>query len=152
MNHKASETCKFCNRRHQSSICDKEPRQPEHMLVATGRGSVTYPAVMVRVGGIQCRALLDSGAGSSYGPAALLERLGKQPERKDFKRIEMMMQVTNREIEIHTVVIEGLWGNFQLKTEVKKVNRSVLLNLRNWRNWRTQDTRIWWQRTIILKG
>ena len=41
------------------------------------------------------------------------------------------MQVTNREIEIHTVVIEGLWGNFQLKTEVKKVNPSVLLNLEN---------------------
>ena len=47
-NHKASEsrcpsTCKFCNRRHLSSICDKEPQQPGHMLVATERGSVTYP-------------------------------------------------------------------------------------------------------------
>ena len=41
---------------------------------ATGRGSVTYPAVVVSVGGIQCRALLDSGAGSSYASAALLDR------------------------------------------------------------------------------
>ena len=135
-NHKASEcrrcsTCKFCNRRHHSSICDKERQQPEHVLLATGRGSVTHPAVVVSVVGIQCRALFDSGAGSSYASAALLDRLGKQPVRKEFKRIEMMMQATNREIEIHNIVIESLSGNFQLKTEVIKVNRSVLLNLEN---------------------
>ena len=135
-NHKASEcrcssTCRFCNRRNPSSICDKEPQQPKHLLVATGRGSVTYPAVVVSVGRIQCRALLDSGAGSSYASAALLDRLGKQPECKEFKVIEMMMQATNREIEIHNVVIESLSGNFQLETEVKMVNRGVLLNLEN---------------------
>ena len=135
-NHKASEcrcssTCRFCNRRNPSSICDKEPQQPKHLLVATGRGSVTYPAVVVSVGRIQCRALLNSGAGSSYASAALLDRLGKQPECKEFKVIEMMMQATNREIEIHNVVIESLSGNFQLETEVKRVNRGVLLNLEN---------------------
>ena len=59
-NHKASEcrcssTCKFCKRRHHSSICVKEPQQPEHMLVAFGRGSVTYPTVVASVGGIPCR-------------------------------------------------------------------------------------------------
>ena len=54
------------------------------MMVATGRGSVTYPAVVVSVGGIQCRALSDSGAGSSYASAALLDQLGKQPVRKEF--------------------------------------------------------------------
>ena len=56
-NHKASEcrcssTCKVCKRRHHSSICVKEPQQPEHMLVAFGRSSVTYPTVVVSVGGI----------------------------------------------------------------------------------------------------
>lgn len=49
------------------------------MLVATGKGSVTYPVVVVSVGGIHYRALLDTGAGSSYASAALLHRLGKQP-------------------------------------------------------------------------
>ena len=43
----------------------------------------------------------------------------------------MMMQATNREKEIHNVVIESLSGNFQLETEVTKVNRVVLLNLEN---------------------
>ena len=43
----------------------------------------------------------------------------------------MMMQATKREKEIHNVVIESLSGNFQLETEVTKVNRGVLLNLEN---------------------
>ena len=44
------------------------------------------------VGGIHCRALLDTGAGSSYASEALLHRMGKQPVQRQFKRIEMMMQ------------------------------------------------------------
>ena len=68
--------------------------------MATGKGSVTYPVVVVSVGGVQCRALLDTGAGSSYASAALLDRLGKQPVRKEVRRIEMMMQATTREIDM----------------------------------------------------
>ena len=40
-------------------------KKPEHMLVATGKSSVTYPVVVVEVCGIRCRALLDTGAGNS---------------------------------------------------------------------------------------
>ena len=113
-NHKAPECrcsacCKFCNQRHHSSICPKKiPQQsPETMLVVTGKGSVTYPVVIVSVGGIHCRALLDTGAGSSYVSAALLDYMGKQPVRREFKRIEMMMQVSNREIEMLLSALGG---------------------------------------------
>ena len=41
----------------------------------------------------------------------------------------MMMQTTTREIEIHEVVIKSLSSKFELRTEVTKVNRGVLLNL-----------------------
>ena len=34
--------------------------------------AVIYPAVVVKVQGVKCRALLDTGAGSSYASAALL--------------------------------------------------------------------------------
>ena len=136
-NHKVAECritakCKFCHHRHHSSICDqKTPQQAEHMLVASARCSVNYPVVVVDVGGIQCRALLDTGAGSSYASAALLDRLGKQPVRKEFRRIEMMLSATEREIEVHQVVIKSLSGDFHLQTEVTKVNRNVLLKLEN---------------------
>ena len=35
-------------------------------------GSMIYPVVVVVVDGIKCRALLDTGAGSSYASAALV--------------------------------------------------------------------------------
>ena len=50
-----------------------------------------YSLVVVEVCGIRCRTLLDAGAGSSYVSAALLDRIGKQPVRKEFRRIEMLM-------------------------------------------------------------
>ena len=43
----------------------------------------------------------------------------------------MLMQTTDKEIEIHDVVIENLSGNFHLRTEITKVNRGVLLTLTN---------------------
>ena len=42
-----------------------------------------------------------------------------------------MMQVSNREIEIYNVVISSLTGEFQLRTEVTKVDRGTLLSLEN---------------------
>ena len=87
--------------------------------------------VVVDVGGIQCQALLDTGAGSSYASAALLDRLGKQPVRKEFRRIELMLSTTEREIKVHKVVIKSLPGDFHLQTEVTKVNRNMLLKLEN---------------------
>ena len=77
-------------------------KKPEHMLVATGKSSVTYPVVVVEVCGIRCRALLDTGAGNSYASAALLGRIGEQPVRKEFRRIETLVQTTDKEIEIQT--------------------------------------------------
>ena len=58
------------------------------MIDATGKSSVTYPLVVVEVCVIRCRALPDTGAGSSYASAALLDRLGKQLVRKEFRNIE----------------------------------------------------------------
>ena len=79
-NHRAEECrcvtkCSHCRRRHHSSICENISgyKKPEHMLDATGKSSVTYPLVVVEVCDIRCRALLDTGAGSSYASAALLD-------------------------------------------------------------------------------
>ena len=52
-----------------------------------GDGPVVYPVVVVEVAGIKCRALLDSGAGSSYASAALLERIGAKPHHSDCARL-----------------------------------------------------------------
>ena len=132
-NHKAAQcrctiTCQICNRRHHTSICDK-PR--EHMLVTTEKRSLIYPVVIVYVEGIKCRALLDTGAGSAYASAALLDRLHKRAVRKEFRRIEMMMQATSKEIEVHNLTIRNTAGDFTLNVEVTKVDRGALLSLDN---------------------
>ena len=81
-NHKASEcrcptACQVCHKKHHTSICEGKPDQ---MLVANGNSSVVYPVVIVEVNGVRCRALLDTGAGSSYASAALLNRIKTCPD------------------------------------------------------------------------
>lgn len=56
---------------------------PVWMLrTAAENGSVINPVVIVKASGIKCRAFLDSGAGSSYASAVLLDRLNKRPRRR----------------------------------------------------------------------
>ena len=132
---RSQHACQCCKRRHHSSICDKklagQVAGSEQMLVASGESKVIYPVVLVEVDGITCQAFLDTGAGSSYTSGALLDRLEKQPVRKEYKRIEMMMQYTSRLIEVHRVTISDLDQNFKLQTEVTKVDRSELLRMEN---------------------
>ncbi len=73
------------------------------MMLATGEGLVVYPVVVVKVEGIMCRALLDTGAGSSYASATLIEQLNRQPDHKVYKKIEMMMSATSQKIEMYKV-------------------------------------------------
>ena len=101
------------------------------MLVAQGEGKVIYPVVVVKAGGIKCRALLDTGAGSSYASAALLQRLNSKPERREFRKIEMMMQTSNKTIDVHKLEVTDVKDSFVLKTEVTRVERSNLLSLPN---------------------
>ena len=80
-------SCQKCNGKHHSSICDKNPNQ---LMVVTVEGPVVYLVVVVEVEGITCRALLDTGAGSSYASATLVERLNRKPDHKEYKKIEMI--------------------------------------------------------------
>eukprot|EP00794_Sanderia_malayensis_P016265 gene16265-biopygen13818 len=131
--HRASEChskidCQKCKGRHHTSICDKGADQ---VLVATGERTVIYPVVIVKVDGIKCRALLDTGAGSSYMSATLSQLLNKKPSRTEHRQIEMMMHSTSKKIDIYAVTVENLKENFQLNVNVSKVDKPVLLSLPN---------------------
>lgn len=96
-------------------ICDRQTT--EQMLMVTGDSAVTYPVVVVNVEEIKCRKLLDTGAGSSYASAALLDRLRKRPICKELRQIEMMVQSANQMIELHKLKIRSLDESFHLETE-----------------------------------
>ena len=90
-------------------------------MLTTGEGAVIYPVVVVMVDGIKCRALLDTGAGSSYASAALVKRLGKQPSRTELKRIDMLMCSTTQKIEQYEAKISSVRGKFEMTTTVSQV-------------------------------
>ena len=90
-----------------------------------------YPVVVVEVEGIKCRALLDTGAGSSYASAALLDRLPKRSSSKQTRKIEMMLGVTTRQVEICSINIRALNDDFALNVDVTRVDKRELLVMEN---------------------
>ena len=135
--HRASECkcrsgCQICSRRHHTSICDKHTSRDQLMTTTSvERKGVVYPMVTVDVNGVKCRALLDTGAGSSYASSTLLNCLHLRPIRQQFKRIEMMFGTSNKAIDIYGLQIRSVDGKFTLEAEVNKVDRKELLTLEN---------------------
>jgi hypothetical protein len=100
-------------------------------MMLTPENHVTYPAVVVKVNGVECRALLDTGSGSSYASKALLDMIDQKPVRKEYRQIEIMMHTTEQMIEIHKVIVSNTSNDFHMETEVSTVNRGILMNLEN---------------------
>ena len=49
---------------------------------------------------MKCRALLDTGAGSSYASAALLNLLQVRPDQRQVRQIERMLGAATKKVEI----------------------------------------------------
>ena len=107
---KSKKGCLKCGSRHHTSICTTA----EHLMTAreVEIGAVVYPVVVVEVEGMKCRALLDTGAGSSYASASLLNRLPKRSSSRAIRRIEMMLGVTTRQVEIYSVNVKAVDADF----------------------------------------
>ena len=101
------------------------------IIDSIGVGPVTYPVVVVKINGVLCRALLDTGAGSSYASTTLLQELQITHKRKETKTIEMMLHTTTKKIEIFDITIQDVSSNFNFTTEVSKVERETLINIPN---------------------
>ena len=54
------------------------------MLVTT-ETNVTYPVAIIKVNGVKCRALLDTGSGSSYVSESFIDLLKKIQQEKRTK-------------------------------------------------------------------
>ena len=113
-----------------SNLCD---RLGEQLMTATsvGKTAVIYPVLVVKVQGVKCRALLDTGAGSSYASAALLNLLQVRPYLRQVRQIEMMLGAVTKQVEIFKVQVSSTSGDFCLNTEVTKVDKHQLLSLEN---------------------
>ncbi|XP_028414393.1 uncharacterized protein LOC114537543 [Dendronephthya gigantea] len=144
-NHKASEcpskaTCRKCEERHHTSICDSHDnnnddqasRKNSNVAMTTRQKSkAVFPVVVVQVNGIRCRALIDSGAGSSYVSAKLINLLKLQPSKSLIKNIDMLMASKSTKLEIYDLKFDSLDGSFSLPVKATKVNKSELLLIDN---------------------
>ena len=99
-------------------------------MLATGGGQVVYPVVVVEVDGIRCRALLDTRAGSSYASAALISKLNRKPDRREYKRIQMITW-TSQKIEMYKVQVSNIKGVFNFPPTVSKMDKGTLLTIPN---------------------
>ena len=144
-NHRAAEcpsknSCQQCDRRHHTSICDRAVKQEENSggdgkskkLYTTNESSEgVFPVVNVSVNGILCRALIDSGAGSSYASAKLIHELQLKPVNVQTKKIDMLMSSKQARLETYEVKIESTTNKFTMTTNLIKVDKPELLFIEN---------------------
>ena len=123
-------SCQSCSRRHHTSICDR-PKEEIKLMTATRSGEGTFPIVTVKVNGITCRALVDSGAGSSYVSAKLVNLLHQKPVDVRNRQVEMLMSSKFERLETYATEIESMDGDFRMQVDLIKVNRSELLTVDN---------------------
>lgn len=137
-NHRAAEcfskkTCLHCHKRHHSSICDREQTDSgkQTLMTASENNEGIMPVLTVKVDGITCRALIDTGAGSSYASAKLLDLLKKKPSETKTRRVDMLISSKVTKLEVYDTVVESLDGNYQMPVKLTKVNKAELLSIEN---------------------
>ena len=101
------------------------------MTAAANNTTVIHPVVVIKVEGVKCRALLDTGSSSNYMSSTLLDLIKKNPVRQEHKSIETLLGTSVQNINVYEVEISDVAEKFSIKSEVNGVARKVPLNLPN---------------------
>jgi hypothetical protein len=94
-------------------------------------GDGIFPVVTVRINDITCRALIDSGAGSSYASAKLIDTLKIKPREIKRQRINMLMTTQTARMEFYDTKISSIDGNYDMNVNLTKVDKTELLSINN---------------------
>ena len=120
-------SCKLCSRRHHTSICNDQHLKREDVMSSLGDDKVVYPVVVVKVGRIECCALLDSGASSSYASAKLLDLFRKQPTEIKPNKTEILRLLLQQEWRSSRPLFhQGLGTTAWMSVLLKSIGGSVL--------------------------
>ena len=97
------------------------------MLVTT-ETNVTYPVAIIKVNGVKCRALLDTGSGSSYISQSFIDLHKINPVKKEYETIKTITNSTTKKLKIYNLKVENLDENLSFQTELNKLEREVVLH------------------------
>ena len=87
--------------------------------------------IVIEVNGIKCRALIDSGAGSSYVSAKLIELLRVKPTEVQTKTINMLITSKVARLEVYNLQLQAVNHQFSLSVKATKVDKTELLSIGN---------------------
>ena len=73
-----------------------------------------FPVVVIDINGIRCRALTDSGAGSSYISAKLVQLIGAKPTQVQTRTVEMLLTSKAERLEIYDLEFRSVNDQFSM--------------------------------------
>ena len=110
-----------------------QPRShnPDRVLTALDpvNKEVIYPIRRVKINGIKTHTMLDTGSGSSYPLAKLIDALKKQLKETVTKRIDITLGSSTICLEIYTATLGSVNGQLNVNVEVMKVHKAQLLEV-----------------------
>ncbi|XP_046841042.1 uncharacterized protein LOC124435137 [Xenia sp. Carnegie-2017] len=130
-------SCRNCHKRHHTSICDvtnreETPKTGQTVLTTDGcTGEGIFPILVVKINGITCRALIDSGAGSSYISGKLASMLRVKPIETQTTKVDMLLTSKTTRLEIYEGEVEAIDSDYSMKVKLIKVEKEVLLTVDN---------------------
>ena len=132
-------SCVHCKQKHHSSICDRSTTAGRQTttsggvaLTATQEGEkVCHPVVLVKLNGVTCRALLDTGATASYASGYILDRLNLVPSRTPTRQIQTIVGTVTKRTETYNVQVSDTKGNYTIPLSANRIDRAELLCVEN---------------------
>ena len=92
-------SCRTCKRRHHTYICDRTGPQQELALTTSEKGDGIFPVVNLKVSVVECRVLINTGAGSSYNIVNWIGFLKIKPVNVEVKQVDMLMGTSMAPLE-----------------------------------------------------
>jgi len=101
-------------------------------LTSTQEGEkVCHPAVLVKLNGVTCKALLDTGATASYASGYILDRLNLPPSRTLTRQVQTIVGTVTKRPNTYNVHVSDTQGNHIIPLSANRIDRAELLCVEN---------------------
>ena len=124
-----SKNCAKCGCRHHTSLCPTEQPNLPYMIGSTK--DTIHPTLVVISNEQKFRAMLDTGAGSSFASSTFIRHLGMKPSRWEWKSIETMTTTVRQKLPIYDVKLLSTDGKEELAVSLAMLDKPVITTLSN---------------------